>query len=149
MDRRGFLLLGACSALACNARDSERNRMDGQNEASESLSKLSTELGLSFPPSTRLIGILRNNGMDDAVRVKLEIAASEFPAFLTQTGIDDAGLRPGARGMLGPDRDFWDPHQSKSLRTGQVSRPNARSLNLGFDDGRGGLVVAYLMEHGT
>ncbi len=123
--------------------------MEGKNEASESLSKLRMELGLSFPPSTRLIGVLRSNGMDDAVWVKLEIAATEFPSFLEQTGIDGAGLRPGTRGMLGPDRDFWDPHQSKSLRTGQVSRPNARSLNLGFDDGHGGVVVAYLMEHGT
>jgi hypothetical protein len=87
--------------------------MEGKNEASESLSKLSMELGLSFPPSTRLIGVLRSNGMDDAVRVKLEIAATEFPSFLEQTGIDGAGLRPGTRGMLGPDRDFWDPHQSQ------------------------------------
>jgi hypothetical protein len=51
----------------------------GKNEASESLSKLSMELGLRFPPSTRLIGVPRSIGMDDAVRVKLEIAATEFP----------------------------------------------------------------------
>jgi hypothetical protein len=87
--------------------------------------------------------------MDDAVRVKLELAATEFPSVLEQTAIDGAGLRSGTRGMLGPDDDFWDPHESKSLRTGQVSRSNARSLNLGFDDSRGDVVVAYLMEHGT
>jgi hypothetical protein len=123
--------------------------MTARDETSESLTKLSTELGLQFPPSTRLIGVLRSNGMDDAVRVKLEIAPTEFPSFLEQTQIDRASLRPGTRGMLGPDRDFWDPHQSKALRTGQVSRPNARALNLGFDDSRDGAVVAYLMEHGT
>ncbi len=148
MRRRSFLLLGAC-ALGCKARESGEGRMNAKNEAPESLSQLSQELGLEFPPSTRLVGVLRSNGMDDAVRVKLEIAASEFPSFLERTQIDRSALRPGTRGMLGPDKDFWDPHQSQSLRTGQVARPNARSLNLGFDDSRGDQVVAYLMEHGT
>jgi hypothetical protein len=123
--------------------------MNAKNEAPESLSKLSQELGLEFPPSTRVLGVLRSNGMDDAVRIKLEMSASEFPSFLDRTQIERAALRPGTRGMLGPDKDFWDPHQSQSLRTGQVARPNARSLNLGFDDSRGDVVVAYLMEHGT
>jgi hypothetical protein len=147
--RRSFVLLGVCAALGCKTNDSGKGRMNAKNEAPESLSQLSQELGLEFPPSTRVIGVLRSNGMDDALRVKLEIAADEFPSFLERTQIDPASLRPGARGMLGPDRDFWDPHQSKSLRTGQVARPNARSLNLGFDDSRGDQVIAYLMEHGT
>jgi hypothetical protein len=149
MARRGFLMLGLYAALACKASDGERAPMNARNEAPESLARLSTELGLEFPPSTRLVGVLRSSGMDDAVRAKLEIGAAEFPSFLERTQIDSASLRPGTRGMLGPDRDFWDPHKSKSLRTGQVSRPNARALNLGFDDSRGDLVVAYLMEHGT
>jgi hypothetical protein len=149
MWRRSVLLLGFCAALGCKARDSGEGRMNAKNEAPESLPRLSQELGLEFPPSTRVLGVLRSNGMDDAVRVKLEIAASEFPRFLEQTHIDRAALRPGTRGMLGPDKDFWDPHQSQALRTGQVARRNARSLNLGYDDSRGDLVIAYLMEHGT
>jgi hypothetical protein len=149
MRRRSIVLLGMCAALACKARDGEEGSMNAKNEAPESLSKLSQELGLEFPPSTRVLGVLRSNGMDDAVRVKLEIAASEFPSFLERTQIDRAALRPGTRGMLGPDKDFWDPHQSQSLRTGQVARPNARSLNLGFDESRGDTVIAYVMEHGT
>ena len=149
MRRRSVVLLGVCAVVGCKARDSEEGRMKAKNEASESLSQLSQELGLQFPPSTRVLGVLRSNGMDDAVRVKLEIAASEFPSFLERTQIDRAALRPGTRGMLGPDKDFWDPHQSKALRTGQVARPNARSLNLGFDDSRGDSVIAYVMEHGT
>jgi hypothetical protein len=149
MWRRSVVLLGVCAGLGCKASDSGEGRMNVKNEAPESLSQLSQELGLQFPPSTRVLGVLRSNGMDDAVRVKLEIAASEFPSFLERTQIDRAALRPGTRGMLGPDKDFWDPHQSQSLRTGQVTRPNARSLNLGFDDSRGDSVIAYLMEHGT
>jgi hypothetical protein len=147
--RRSLVLLGMCAVLGCKTRDSGEERMSSQNETSESLSHLSQELGLQFPPSTRVLGVLRSNGMDDAVRVKLEIAAGEFPSFLERPQIDRASFRPGTRGMLGPDKDFWDPHQSQSLRTGQVARPNARSLNLGFDDSRGDSVIVYLMEHGT
>ena len=148
MRRRRVLLLGAWVALGCNARDSAEGRMTAKNSAPESLSQLSQQLGLAFPPSTRLVGVLRSNGMDDAVRVKLEIAGGALASFLDGTGIDRAALRPGTRGMLGPDKDFWDPHQSKALRTGQVARPNARSLSLGFDDS-GDPVIVYLMEHGT
>jgi hypothetical protein len=75
--------------------------MNAQNEASDSLSHLSQELGLQLPRSTRVLGVLRSNGMDDAVRVELEIAASEFPFFLERTQIDRADLRPGTRGILG------------------------------------------------
>ena len=148
MRRRSVLLLGACVVLGCKARDSGEGRMTAKNSAPESLSQLSQQLGLAFPPSTRLVGVLRSNGMDDAVRVKLEIAGGELASFLDGTRIDRAALRPGTRGMLGPDKDFWDPHQSKALRTGQVARPNARSLNLGFDDS-GDPVIIYMMEHGT
>lgn len=149
MWRRSVVLLGACAALSCEANDTGEERMNATDKAPESLSQLSQELGVELPPSTRVLGVLRSNGMDDAIRVKLEIAASELPGFLDRTSIDRAALRPGTRGMLGPDRDFWDPHQSPALRTGQVSRPSARSLNLGFDDSRGERVIVYLMEHGT
>lgn len=149
MWRRNVVLLGLCATLGCEGRNIGEGRMNAKNEAPESPSQLSRELGLEFPPSTRVLGVLRSNGMDDAIRVKLEIGAREFPSFLEQTQIDRAALRPGTRGMLGPDRDFWDPHQSQALRTGQVARPNARSLNLGFDDSRGDVVIAYVMEHGT
>jgi hypothetical protein len=149
--RRSVVLLGVCAALGCKARENEEGRMNAKNEAPVpvSVSQLGKELGLEFPPSTRVLGVLRSNGMDDAVRVKLELAASELPAFLERTQIDGAAFRPGTRGMLGPDKDFWDPHQSQSLRTAQVARPNARSLNVGIDDSQGDRVVAYLMEHGT
>ena len=91
-------------------------------KAVESLFALSTELGLEFPSSTRLGGVLRSNGMDDAVRFKLEMSTAEFPSFLAQTGIDPALTRPNMQGIFGPDRDFWTPHQVDSLRTGQVKR---------------------------
>jgi hypothetical protein len=149
MRRRSFLAVVVSAALGCKASNSGKEEMTASDEAPESLSQLSQALGLEFPPSARLIGVLRSNGMDDAVRVKLEIATQEFPDFLARTQMDVASFRPGTRGMLGQDKGFWDPHQSKSLRTGQVARPTARSLNLGIDDSRADRVVVYLMEHGT
>jgi hypothetical protein len=42
--------------------------------------------------------------MDDAVRVKLEIAGAEFPSFLEQTRIDRATLR-----AVAPERALAEP----------------------------------------
>ena len=132
--------------VGCDRGDARRS---GAGQESESLPKLGAELGVQFPPSTQLMGVKRYNGMDDAVLIKLEIAGTEFPSFMAQTRIDPAAIRPGTRGLLGQDEGFWDPHQSPSLRTGQISRPDARAMNVGFDDSRGDVVVVYVMEHGT
>ena len=136
----------AMAHVGCERADARRS---GEGQPSESLPPLSAELGLQFPPSTQLLGVKRYNGMDDAVLLELELAAAEFPAFMAQTRIDPEVIRPGARGLLGPDDGFWDPHRHPSLRTGQASRPDARVLNVGFDDSRGDVVVVYVMEHGT
>jgi hypothetical protein len=87
--------------------------------------------------------------MDDIVRVKLEMASRELPSLVEQTQIDPAAFYPGTRGLLGSDKDFWDPHQAPALRTGQAKRPDARALNLGIDDSRPDVAVVYLVEHGT
>jgi hypothetical protein len=144
---RVLLLLGLSLATAACNTDAEKG--SESVTAAESLSTLSKELGLTFPPSTRLGGVLRSSGMDDAVRFKLEMNTSEFPSFLAQTGVDPELTRPNMQGIFGPDRDFWDPHQAKSLRTGQVKRPDARALHVGYGEARPGTTVVYVMEHGT
>jgi len=68
---------------------------------------------------------------------------------IAQTQIDPASFAPGTAGLLGSDKDFWDPHQAPALRTGQAKRPDARALNLGIDDSRPAVAVVYLVEHGT
>jgi hypothetical protein len=144
---RILLMLGlSLTTAACNNDGDERSE---NVKAVESLSALSKELGLTFPPSTRLGGVLRSNGMDDAVRFKLEMNTADFPSFLAQTGIDSELTRPNMQGIFGPDREFWDPHQVKSLRTGQVKRPDARALHVGYGETQPGTTVVYVMEHGT
>lgn len=148
MLRRVFATLPLCLAVAsaCNTGAGHRSE---NVKAVESLTALSTELGLQFPSSTRLGGVLRSNGMDDAVRFKLEMSTADFPSFLAQTGIDPALTRPNLQGIFGPDRDFWTPHQVESLRTGQVKRADARALHVGYGESQPGITVVYVMEHGT
>ena len=150
MRRREFLEASAWALLgAIGCKDGE-TRMNANAEPTESLAALGKELDLVFPPSTRLIGVRRSpGGMDDAIRVKLELSPAELPSLLTQTKIAAESFRPGTRGMLGSDGDFWDPHASASIETGQVKRADGRVLNVGVDEGREGVAVLYVVEHGT
>ena len=134
------------ATLACNSKGASGGN---PGERVESLAALSTELGLQFPPSTHLVGVRRASGMDDIVRVKLELQLDELPSLVEQTRIHPDDFHPGTRGMLGPDRDFWDPHQRPAIRTGQTKRPGARALNLGIDDSGPDRAIVYLVEHGT
>ena len=149
MDRRLFILAAvACfpSVLACNTGEPAQHR---ESPRPESLAALGKELNLQFPASTRVIGVRRANGMDDIVRVKLEMASSDLPSLIAQTHIDPASFYPGTRGLMGSDKGFWDPNHAPALRTGQVKRPDARALNVGVDDSRPDVAVVYLVEHGT
>jgi hypothetical protein len=150
MRRRTALLVvfgGLLSAVQC--RNAEQ-AMTSEDKPTESLEQFGTELNLPFPPSARLIGISRSpGGMDDAVRIKLEMAKDDLAAFLAQTHVDVQSFRPGTRGMLGADRGFWDPHRAKGLRTAQIQRAGARALNVGVDESDERVAVLYIVEHGT
>jgi hypothetical protein len=123
--------------------------MNANHEASESISVLGKELGLAFPPSTRIVGVRRESGIDDMVQAKLEIGKEEFPGFFAKTPIDRSAMRPGTGGFLGSDVDFWDPHKSPALKTGQAQRAGQRALNIGVDESRAVAVVVYVMQYGT
>ena len=123
--------------------------MNAHHEASESLSVLGQELGLDFPPSTRVVGIRRESGIDDAVQAKLEMGKEEFAGFFAKTPVDRSSMRPGTGGFLGSDVDFWDPHKAPALKTGQAQRSGRRSLNIGVDESRAEVVVVYIMQYRT
>jgi hypothetical protein len=150
MQRRTLLSVGFAGLLsAAQCRNTERP-MGSSDQPAESLAQLGVELNLMFPQSARIIGVHRSpGGMDDAVRIKLEIAKDDLAAFLAQTQVDVQSFRPGTRGMLGADRDFWDPHRTKGLRTAQLQRAGARALNVGVDDNGERVAVLYIVEHGT
>jgi hypothetical protein len=111
--------------------------------------ELGRELNVSLPPSARVIGVEREEGMDDRIGVKLEIPQDDWPRFIASTPIDADAFDPGARGMLGQDHGFWDPHQAPGLRTAQAPLPGARYLNIGVSAPTNGFVVVYIVNHGT
>lgn len=143
--RRGMLVvLSIAIAAACNAKGKQAMKP----KAEETLTSLGKETGVLFPASAKLIGVHREQGMDDLIAVKVEMPAAEWPAFLARTPIEPALFAPGEQGLLGPDRDFWDPHQAKGLRAAQALLPQRRTLNVGYVE-RGAVVVVYVVNHGT
>jgi hypothetical protein len=138
-------MLAAPVSLACKSNESRR-MSEQRHDTLESVGK---EIAVAFPASATLIGVHRESGIDDLVAVKVEIPAADWPGFLARTPIDPSLFRPGERGLLGPDDGFWDPHKAVNLRTAQASLPNARALNIGYDDSRGGVFVVYVVNHGT
>jgi hypothetical protein len=139
-----FLLASTLSAC----RDKGRIEMNADGSA-ESLDSLGKELDLTFPVSARLLGVERESGMDDMVRLKVEMNAADLAGFLERSPIDPASFRSGPRGFLGQDRGFWDPHRAAQLRTAQAIVAGHRALNIGVDETRAGVVTLYIVNHGT
>ena len=127
MNRHAVLLAWLVLVSAPVACRDRKTAMDGR-EPTASLNDLAHELKLTFPPTTRLIGVLRDQGMDDRARVKVEMNAADVPAFLGATPIESTSFRPGPRGRLGEDSGFWNPNHASKLRTAFVIRDH-RALN--------------------
>jgi len=116
----------------------------------EYLSKLGPELGVTFPPNTRLVGVRRENGMDDWIGAKVEMDARDWPAFLASTPLDELHIGPGDGGHFGPDQAFWDPNSHHDLRSGQVwLEKEFRALNIGVAAIGESRIAVYIVNHGT
>lgn len=136
------LLLVAVSGSRCD-NDSKRRG------TSESPAAFGAEVGLSFTPGTRIVGVHRESGGDNAVFAKLEVPKTEFEQFWASTHIDRASMRSNERGMLGSDFEFWDPQKARTLATDQVELAGARWMNIGVDESRADVIVVYVLVHGT
>jgi hypothetical protein len=116
----------------------------------ETLAALAPELSVTFPPSTKLIGVLRENGMDDWIAAKVTMNRSDWPSFLASTTLDESRLTPGEGGRFGPNQGFWDPNGHADLRSGQAWLADKfRALNVGVADLQAARVVVYIVNHGT
>lgn len=140
-----LLLMALMLGVACNWKGKQAMKA----RSAETLESVGRQMGLAFPASAKLIGVHRERGADDLMAAKVEMPAAEWPSFLAKTPIDPTLFRPGERGLLGPDHDFWDPHKAKNLRTAEAPLPNARVLNLGYDDSRTSVFAVYVVNHGT
>ena len=109
---------------------------------------LSKELGMSLPASIRVLGVERQEGMDDIVRAKLEMPRAVFEANAKSLPLEPSKLRPGV-GRLGTDRGFWNPGHYQDIRSGSAMREGARAFHLGIASRPDDTVVVFIVSHGT
>ena len=143
-----FRLTSILFALAA-APGCQGKRQEAMTHRPYDIVELGRELNVTLPPNTRVIGVERENGMDDLVGAKVEIPDSDWPSFIASTPIKANSFRPGERGLLGEDHGFWDPNQAPGLRTAQATLPGVRALNIGVCTPSNGFVVLYIVNHGT
>lgn len=143
----GLAVVLTLGTLACKSRTGRQSEIAKAGKPA-TLSALGTEVGLAFPPSSRLLGVSRESGMDDLVMFKVELPRRDLAAFLATCPVPADAFEDGSAGFLGPDQGFWDPGSATHLRTGQIVR-NARATNVGIDDGRPDVAVLYIVNHGT
>jgi hypothetical protein len=143
---RWLLLCGTPLAFSCHAAEHDKVHRDGE-QMSHNLDALSAKLGVSLPGDARIIGVASEEGMDDMLRVKLEMPTPSLTRFLADSKVphfDDSSAD-----ILGPDEGFWDPHKATRLRIGDIQLAGARFLTLAIDDSRQGIATVYVMNHGT
>jgi hypothetical protein len=104
---------------------------------------------VKFPPSTRVRTWHTERGIDEYLEIKFEMAAGDWPEFLSSSPLRSETLDEMHRTEVGADHDAWDPNKPAHLRAGQVGLPEGKVLNLGFDDSRHDVVVVYLVYFGT
>jgi hypothetical protein len=66
--------------------------------------------------------------------------------FLKNCGVPH--FESGGADLFGPDGGFWDPHQAKALKVGDVMLQSARGLVIGVDDAPADALVVYVVNHG-
>ena len=142
----GLVLVLTLGPVACRSRTGSRT--DTTAAQATTLAELGAEVGLAFPPSSRLLGVSRENGMDDLVMFKVELPRRDLASFLATCPVPADAFEEGSAGFLGPDEGFWDPGKARHLRTGQIMR-NTRATNIGVDDGRPDVAILYIVNHGT
>ncbi len=142
--------IAACVCLLMAVMGSRCEIKRNRGDASDSPAALSAELGLTFTPGTRVLGVLRESGgMDHAVLLKLQIPKTEFETFWATTHMERESVRPASPAVLGPDEGFWDPNKASALSVGKVGRAGGRAMTIGLDESRADVTVVFILEHGT
>jgi hypothetical protein len=148
-----LLLVGPLAAsIACREPTSTRKEPDMGHSATadaDRLRAIGSKIGLTFPASARLLDTNSERGLDDSVRVEVEMSAADYDAFIAASPLAGESFMAEKRFLLGKNAGDWDPESPASLATAQVRLPNASVINLGADRSRAGVVVAYIFWHET
>ena len=145
MRARWFVIGGLAFVVACGTQKRRRHKMNDVGDAN--IVVVGQKLGLELPPGTQVIGIQTEAGIDDAIFAKLRIPAARTAEFLKQCGV--TRFKSGGANLLGPDHGFWDPHQAKRLRSGDVALPSARDLLIAIDESASDALIVYAMNYST
>lgn len=118
--------------------------------ASADIEALSRELGLKIPNTSRIVGVKRERGIDDAVFAKFEMSRSDWGALQLRPPLSGADFDKAGKAYLPTDEGWWDPNHAEGVRAAQIEIEGGRVLDVGIDDTHGGdLVVVYVVNHGT
>jgi hypothetical protein len=129
-------LIFVSSSLGCTGRS-----FGGNQEAragavtAEDLRECSSKMQIAFPPSTRALNIMRvTGGPDDAIYLKVEIDRNDLDALIRNSPFASAELRSDRRYVLKErSLSWWDPEGVNNYKSGQVSLPDAKYLNILLD----------------
>lgn len=133
--------------LACNTEGSRMRRVESQ-PSDVDVDKVGKQLGLQLPSGTQVVGMeTESGGPDGAIFVKLQVPGAHSEQFIRNCGV--TRFESGLADLLGPDRGFWDPHQAKTLKVGDVPVHSTRAMVIGLDDSRTDALVVYVVNHGT
>ena len=142
----GLAVVMTFGHIACKSRPESSRGAPTAKAAT--VSELAREAGLTLPPSSRLLGVWRENGIDDLLMFKVELPRLDLASFLATCPVPADAFEEGSAGFLGPDQGLWDPSKAAHLRTGQIVRDSS-ATNVGIDDGRPDGVILYIVNHGT
>jgi hypothetical protein len=145
--RRILLATFALATVVALAFVALQNR-NARKTAQESLPMLAGEIGVTFPPETRLVGVRREHGIDDFVALKLRVPAAALPSFVSDLPFGEDDFRPGDQAVFGETRGFWDPAEARFERYVE-GRVASRALQIGIATAENGWVAVYIVCFGT
>jgi hypothetical protein len=131
-----------CGLLACH-HDSPR-----PPPTPEEMKEIATLAHVTFPASTKVLMWQVDHGMDSALDIVFEMAASDWPAFLASSPFRDAPPVISKHGgaSFGPALETWAGGKDAMARlpSAALLSPEHVGLNLGIDTSHPEIVTVYL-----
>jgi len=82
-------------------------------------------MNIEIPPTARVVQYQKPQGLDEAIRVTLEVSGAEWRAFTSGLHIMDEDLTPEHAVYLpGSSGDWWNPGSVPGLVAIQIVLPN-------------------------
>jgi hypothetical protein len=110
----------------------------------DDLRNCSKKMRITFPASTRPIAIQESHGMDDAIRLKVEIDRGDLDGFINGCPIPRSALRSD-RKLVHPDGRQWrEIRKINKFLSGEAWLPNGEALHILIGLDAPDVVVVYL-----